>query len=146
MKNTNKKVDQILSQKNAQKLSFISNHYKQACDADRALKSFDVPYFKYIHVNFFDGEKLLLSTEIPELLAKFRELNKPLIELLKTHPHFANLQTMTLKLYFKPHKPVKDNAHQLSKAAKEAFKSLANTLENDQIKQSIHRLIDKPDK
>ena len=136
-------INKILHRKRFNVLTTIYHQHQTALDAKQYLMAFDIPYFQHVSVAFFDGKKLLLSTEIPELLAKFRELNDDLIALLNTHDYFADVKILTLKLQFPVALKDKRTKARLSKKTCHAFQDLANELKNDQIKQSIIALINK---
>lgn len=142
-KHTIRSLHKILHRKHFNTLVTIYHQHKTAVQTQQYLATFDIPYFKHITVAFFDGKKLLLSTEIPELLAKFRELNNALIALLKTHHYFADLMTLTVKLYFPTVEKNSHTAARLSKKTCHAFQHLATQLKNDQIRKSIDQLVHK---
>ena len=83
----------------------------------------------------------MLKTEIPELIAKFRELKQDLIALLNTSYHFQHLCTLELILLFEPKTKVYVTQSYLSEKMQNAFKNLENTLEDGQTKQAIKKLL-----
>ena len=136
-------VDKILHRKCFGSLTEIYHQHQIALDTKKCLMNFNIDYFQEIRVAFFNGKKLLLSTEFPELLTKFRELNDDLILLLKTHDYFSNLQTLRIKLHLTITKRRKKSSMLLSKKTCGLFQYLATHLKNDHIRKSISTLIGK---
>lgn len=136
-------IDKILHRKCFSSLTKIYHQHQIALDAKKCLMNFNIDYFREIRVAFFNGKRLLLSTEIPELLSKFRELNDDLILLLKTHDYFSDLKTLKIKLHTTILKKRKKSSMLLSKKTCGLFQYLGARLENDHIKESISTLIGK---
>ena len=137
------KVAHILSDKRTHTLALISRQYSMTQKATYELAYFDIPYFAHIKASFFDGKKLLLSTDIPELLAKFRELDKPLKKLLRTRHLFRELESVKLYLHFETqnHKAKKTNT--MSQTAKRCFEKLAASSKQPTVTDAVNRLIKK---
>ncbi len=139
----NTSVSALLNSKKPSLLRTIREQHETATETQQKLLNFKIPYFNHTKVCFFNGTKLVLKTEIPELIAKFRELKKELIALLNTSEYFSNLRTLELILVFEPKIKTTENTQHFPEQAQIAFKSLANTLEDDPIKEAIHNLLQK---
>ncbi|MFZ9035742.1 MAG: hypothetical protein ACO2ZM_06460 [Francisellaceae bacterium] len=136
-----KSVAQLLS-KRTSTLAAIKACFEQSQMANAELSQLDVPYFKYVKAVYFDGRKLILSTEIPELLSKFRENQEMLIRYLNRINRFRHVDELVVKLHFSAKKQA-SKSKTLSISAISSFKTLADHSENDQIKQAIAKLIHK---
>lgn len=141
-------VTELLSSNKNKKgslLNTIKQQHELVKMTEQKLLHFDIPYFNHTKVCFYNGKKLVLKTEIPELIAKFRELKQDLIALLNTSDYFKNLNTLELTLAFEPKINTKTNTMEsdMPDSAQMAFKNLAKTLENGQIKHAINNLLKK---
>ena len=140
MKST-KTVNDILYKNKVNTLSLIQNQQQKLAQAQKALDSFNIPYFKHVKVCFYNGHKLLLSTHIPELLSKFRELKHDFIKLLTSSVVFAELKTINIKMQFDTKSQPHNKSHKFSTEAKKSFIKLANSSNNVQIRQKIAKMI-----
>lgn len=139
-------VTELLSSRKNKKgslLHTIKQQHELVKATQQKLLHFDIPYFNHTKVCFYNGKKLVLKTEIPELIAKFRELKKDLIALLNTSDYFKDLSTLELVLVFEPKKKMTSTEAHMPNSAQTAFKNLAKTLEDGQIKHAIHHLLKK---
>ena len=130
-------INKILHRNRFNVLTTIYHQHQTALDAKQYLMAFDIPYFQHVSVAFFDGKKLLLSTEIPELLAKFRELNDDLIALLNTHDYFADVKILTFEesvegtIWLLPHNIVLNKKLSIIKKCKIHFYSITYLTDSD---------------
>ena len=124
-------------------LHTIKQQHELIKTTEQKLLYFDIPYFNHTKVCFYNGKKLVLKTEIPELIAKFRELKKDLIALLNTSEYFKDLSTLELVLVFEPKQKASSSEAHMPNSAQTAFKNLAKTLEDGQIKHAINNLLKK---
>ncbi|WP_440617652.1 hypothetical protein [Cysteiniphilum sp. 6C5] len=144
-KNSTSVTDLLSSRKNKKGslLHTIKQQHELVKTTEQKLLHFDIPYFNHTKVCFYNGKKLVLKTEIPELIAKFRELKKQLIALLNTSEYFKDLNTLELVLVFEPKKKTTSPEAHMPNSAQNAFKNLAKTLEDGQIKHAINNLLKK---
>ena len=146
MKKRTLKLDEIFAKKPTSVLSRIKTQHQQTLLLQQHLLRFDIPYFHYTKVCFFDGKKLILKTEIPELLSKFRELKKDLIRLLNTDEAFADLVNLELVLAFETKTTSHSPAHKsnrLSTTSINHFNRLAAQVDNQPIKSALLKITNK---
>ncbi|WP_116963925.1 hypothetical protein [Fastidiosibacter lacustris] len=144
IRKTNYSVDELFTVKKSTLLHSIKKQHDIAQTTQQTLLNFNIPYFNHTKVCFYNGTKLVLKTDIPELLSKFRELKKELITLLKTSDYFNRLEKLELILEFNFLGNQKDHhAKPAPQSAQTAFKHLADQINNDQIKHSIHTFLKK---
>lgn len=136
-------ITEVLNSKKGSLLRIIKNQHELIKITNQKLLSFNIPYFNHTKVCFYNGKKLVLKTEIPELIAKFRELKKDIIALLNTNNYFKGLSALELVLIFEPKQKKSSAMPHMPDTAQIAFKNLANTLENGQIKHAINNLLKK---
>lgn len=141
IRNYGTSINELLNNKKRSLLSIIKQQHETIKLTQKKLLNFDIPYFNQTKVCFFNDKKLVLKTEIPELIAKFRELKQDLIALLNTSYHFQHLCTLELILLFEPKTKVYVTQSYLSEKMQNAFKNLENTLEDGQTKQAIKKLL-----
>jgi hypothetical protein len=142
VKKTNQSIENILNKNQSSgMLSSISRQFVHAQKAQGALNKFDIPYFKHTKVRYFNGSKLLLSTEIPELLAKFRELEVILLNLLQKTPIFCDLVSIRLQLYFQASQMRKNKSHCMSWNTKLRLETLRRVNKNKALSVAVEKVI-----
>ena len=122
-------------------ISPICKQFDRAKEAQKAIDNLNIPHFLHTKVVYFNGEKLLLSTNIPELLAKSRELEVPLIKLMRSTTIFRRLSSIKLQLYFQENLRSQKRSNPLSHHTKLILTKFADKNKNSALSISINKLI-----
>ena len=142
MKNPLKSLHDITKDQNSNPLVKIVNQFEYNSIAQNHLNSVKINYLRVMKVCFFDGKKLVLATNIPEMLSKFREMKDHLITSVKVNIFFKNLKEIKviLNIPASNFKFQRNNKLVVSQNIKNRFYNLKKLINNIEITNSINNL------